>query len=31
MEIADRPGRGAGLVELIDRGADFERVSFGPG
>jgi len=30
MEIADRPGR-VRLVELIDRGADFERVSFGPG
>jgi hypothetical protein len=30
MEIADRPGR-VRLVELIDRGSDFERVSFGPG
>jgi hypothetical protein len=29
MEIADRPGR-VRLVELIDRGADFERVSFEP-
>lgn len=29
MEIADRPGR-VRLAELIDRGADFERVSFEP-
>jgi hypothetical protein len=27
MEIADRQGR-VRLVELVDRGADFERVSF---
>jgi hypothetical protein len=29
MEIADRPGR-VRLLELVDRGADFERVSFEP-
>ena len=29
MEIADRSGR-VRLAELIDRGADFERVSFEP-
>jgi hypothetical protein len=29
MEIADRPGR-VRLVELVDRGADFERVAFEP-
>src|SRR5262249_29768837 len=30
MEIADRPGR-VRLADPIDRGADFERVSFEPG
>jgi len=29
IEIADRPGR-VRLVEVVDRGADFERVSFEP-
>ncbi len=29
IEIADRPG-GVRLVEVVDRGADFERVSFEP-
>ena len=30
MEIADRPGR-VRLAELVERGSDFERVTFGPG
>lgn len=29
VEVADRPGR-LRLVELVDRGADFERISFEP-